>query len=173
MDDNDIIELYFNRNERAILETSNKYGRNCYSISFSILNNPGDAEECVNDSYLNVWNAIPPTKPVIFSAFLYKITRNLSLKRLRHNLAQKRNHDITVSFSELEAVLPDAQVSFTESIHMNLNTLISNFLRTEKPDARNVFIRKYWFFDSIKEISSRYGILCGMSYHNNYFFGDY
>lgn len=155
MEDFQIIALYFARNELAIAETGRKYGRLCFNIAHNILYNNEDSEECVNDTYLNTWNTIPPKKPSNFMAFLCKITRNLSLKRLNYNTAQKRNPELLVSFDELEAVLPDEQIQEQVS-DKEIGAAISRFLKTVSADSRNVFIRKYWFCDSIKTISERY-----------------
>ena len=156
MEDFKIIDLYFARNELAITETSNKYGRLCFSISHNILYNTEDSEECVNDTYLSAWKTIPPKKPNNFMAFICKITRNLSLKRLDYNMAQKRNPELIVSFEELEAVLSDNQIK--ENVeNQDISTAISKFLRNESADNRNVFLRKYWFCDSVKSISEKYG----------------
>ncbi len=152
MDDATIIELYFARNEQAIRETDNKYGKLCLHISKNILSNTQDAEECVNDTYLAVWNKIPPTRPERFSAFLCKIVRNLSLKKTEFANAGKRNRNATVSLEELEAVLPDrSRVHDVES--EELARAISRFLADEKETSRYVFIRRYFFFDSISEIA--------------------
>ena len=102
MDDLTIIELYFDRSEQAIDETDKKYGKLCRSLAGSILSSDEDAEECVSDAYLSVWNTIPPTRPNNFTAFLCRIVRNLSLKRLDYNTAQKRNGNVTVPLAELE-----------------------------------------------------------------------
>ena len=154
MEDLQIIELYFARNEIAIHETDKKYGKLCFSVANNILNHIEDANECVNDTYLGVWNAIPPTRPNSFVAFICRITRNLSLNRLSYNLAQKRNV-LIVSFNELEEVLPDNRIDLSVQDE-DLGRIISEFLKTEPTDERNVFIRKYWFFDSIRDISERY-----------------
>lgn len=155
MDDLKIIELYFKRNEQAIKETDAKYGKLCRSIAYNILNNLEDSEECVNDTYIGIWNAIPPTKPNNFMAFICKITRNLSLKRLEFMKREKRSADMLVSLEELEAVLPDEKCDVDMSDD-DIGKLISSFLHTQKEDSRNVFIRKYYFFDSITEIAKRY-----------------
>lgn len=155
MDDLKIIELYFKRNEQAIKETDAKYGKLCRSIAYNILNNLEDSEECVNDTYVGIWNAIPPTKPNNFMAFICKVTRNLSLKRLKFMKREKRSADMLVSLEELEAVLSDEN-SFADLNDEDIGKLISSFLRSQKDDSRNVFIRKYYFFDSITEIAKRY-----------------
>lgn len=155
MDDLKIIELYFERDEQAIRETDAKYGKLCRSIAYNILNNHEDSEECANDTYWGVWNAIPPTRPNNFMAFVCKIARNLSLKRLEFMKREKRSQAVLVSLEELEAVLPDDRIAPDVSDE-DLGKLISGFLRSQKKDARNVFIRKYYFFDSIGEIAERY-----------------
>ena len=155
MDDLIIIELYFARDEQAINETNIKYGKLCLHIAYNVLNNHLDSEECLNDTYLSVWNQIPPTRPNNFKAFLCKITRNLSLKRYTYNHAAKRNGLVEFSFSELENILPDHTYQ-SDLEDEYLGSLISEFLRSEKEDARNVFLRKYWFFDTIEEIAERY-----------------
>lgn len=155
MDDLRIIELYFARDEQAIKETDAKYGKLCRSIARNILNNEEDSEECVNDTYMGVWNAIPSVKPNNLMGFVCKITRNLSLKRLEAMTRQKRSSTITLSLDELSEILPDE--SIREGISdENITDLISGFLRKEKEIVRNVFIRKYYFFDSIGEIAKRY-----------------
>ncbi len=155
MDDSKIIELYFERNEQAIKETDVKYGKLCYRIAYNILSNREDSEECVNDTYMGAWNAIPPTRPDNFMAFLSKIARNLSLKRLEFLTREKRSAAVFLSLDELAAVLQDERFS-PEANDEYVGKLISAFLRNQKEDARNVFIRKYFFFDSIEEISVRY-----------------
>ena len=155
MDDQKIIDLYFDRNEQAITETDVKYGRLCHSIAYNILSNREDSEECVNDTYIGVWNAIPPTRPDNFMAFVCRITRNLSLKRLEFLKREKRSADVLLSLDELAAVLPDERYA-PDASDEDVGRLISQFLRTQKADVRNVFIRKYYFFDSVKEIAERY-----------------
>ena len=103
MNDQDIIALYFDRNEQAIAETDKSYGKACMQVSMNILQNRPDAEECVNDTYLKTWNAIPPTRPNSLCAFVCRIARNLSLSRLRDLRRQKRNQELTLSLDELEA----------------------------------------------------------------------
>jgi len=155
MDDSQIIELYFERNEKAIKETELKYGKLCFSIANNILNNESDTEECVNDTYLSIWNIIPPQRPNNFMAFISKITRNISLKRIEFNNAIKRSAYTIISLSELEDVLP-SKSNEPEIEDEMLGKLISDFLRNEKENARNVFIRKYWYFDTVADIAVRY-----------------
>lgn len=155
MDDIKIIELYFERNEQAITETDAKYGKLCKKIAFNILNNLEDSEECVNDTYAGVWNAIPPTRPNNFMSFVCKIARNLSLKRLEFMKRDKRSAGVLLSLEELAEVLPDERFA-PDVTDDDIGGLISRFLRSQKEDVRNVFVRKYFFFDSIKEIAERY-----------------
>lgn len=155
MDDLKIIELYFARSEQAIKETDKKYGKLCLGIANNILSNYEDSEECVNEAYLSTWNKIPPTRPNNFRAFICKIVRNLSLKKFEFNHALKRDQSLSVSLSELEEMLPDTCTT-SKMEYENLGQIISDFLHQEKEDARNVFIRKYYFFDSITDIAVRY-----------------
>lgn len=156
VDDRQIIELYFARDEQAIKETDVKYGKLCFRIAINILNDYEDSEECVNDTYLNTWNTIPPTRPNNFTAFLCRITRNLSLTRLDFNAAMKRATNAVVSFAELDELVSVESAPQGDMNAIDLGRLISNFLWREKPNARNVFIRKYYFFDSISDIAARY-----------------
>ncbi len=155
MDDLGIIDLYFARDEQAIKETDAKYGKLCHRIAYNILHNEQDSEECVNDTYVGVWNAIPPTRPKSLMAFVCRIARNLSLKRLESMSRQKRSGATLVSLDELAEVLSDESIASDVSDE-ELGRLISDFLRDQKADARNVFIRKYYFFDSVADIAARY-----------------
>ena len=156
MEDRAIIALYQTRNEQAIRETDAKYGKLCYQIAYNILSRHEDSEECVNDAYVGVWNAIPPAKPTHFRAFLCKITRNLSLKRLAYLRQEKRNRDLEVSLSDLEAILPDDRYA-PDLTNEEVCRAIESFLWLQKPEARCVFVRRYYFFDSVAEIAKRYG----------------
>ena len=157
MDDLQIIELYFARDEHAIKETDRKYGKLCFQVAKNLLFNNEDSEECVNDTYLTVWNKIPPTRPNNFIAFICKITRNLSLKRLEVSNAMKRSAGTIISMSELEKALPDQCIA-PDVEDEELGKLISAFLWSERELDRNVFLRKYWFFDSISDIAERYSL---------------
>lgn len=157
MDDLQIIELYFARDEHAIKETDRKYGKLCFRVAKNLLSNNEDSEECVNDTYLTVWNKIPPTRPSNFTAFICKITRNLSLKKMELSNAMKRSADAVISLSEIEATLPDDSIA--PSIEDGeIGKLISKFLWSEKELDRNIFLRKYWFFDSISDIAEQYSM---------------
>ncbi len=155
MDDLQIIELFFQRDERAIAETQAKYGDLCFHIVYNILNNHEDAEECVNDTYLNVWNTIPPAKPQSLKAFVCKIARNLALTRLKYNNRKKRSPDSLISLSDVE----DTLISTSADQHLldeEAGRVIDKFLREQKSDVRNVFLRRYWFGDSIDDIADRF-----------------
>ena len=156
MNDQKIVDLYFSRNERAIKETEIKYGRLCRRIAYNVLGHNEDAEECANDTYMGVWNTIPPEKPRNFTAFVCRIARNLALKRLESETRQKRSQATVISISELEEILPDESIA-ADVNDAEIGKAISRFLRNEKSDIRKVFIRKYYFFDSISEIAERYG----------------
>lgn len=155
MDDPSIIELYFGRDEQAIRETAAKYGALCFRVANNILGCREDAEESVNDAYLAVWNAIPPAKPDSLRAFICKVVRNHSLKRLEYNTAKKRLSGAVIPFAELEEMLTDGcpppDVSAEE-----LGKLIGIFLKTQSADARCVFVRRYWYFDKVSDIAKRY-----------------
>ena len=157
MQDQEIIDLYFERNEQAIKETAAKYGPYCNKIAYNILNDIFDAEECVNDTYLRVWNTVPPTVPNIFSAFLAKITRNLAIDKYNELHAQKREATSVGSLDELaECIGGDDFSSDLETAH--LGTAISTFLEAEKPLVRRIFIRKYFFEDTLSEIAKMHGM---------------
>lgn len=158
MEDSRIVKLYWQRDEAAISETEHKYGRFCYSIADRILQDHEDAEECVNDTWLGAWHAMPPHRPEILSAFLGKITRRLSLKKWRARTADKRGGgSVTVSMDELEDCIPSGR-SIDENLALSeLTEIINEFLKTLPPDERRVFLRRYWFYDSVSEISSRFG----------------
>ncbi|MDY5576283.1 MAG: sigma-70 family RNA polymerase sigma factor [Lachnospiraceae bacterium] len=156
MTDEEIISLYFSRSENAIHETAAKYGRLCTYVIKNILKDPADIDECVNDTYLGAWNSIPPSKPDVLSSYLCKIARNLALKKHEYLSAQKRNPEVLISLSELEECITDFNSSDIRYSDKELSVLINRFLRSQKQEARVVFIRRYWFNDSIKDICQRY-----------------
>lgn len=158
LDDEKIIALFEERNEMAITETKTKYGRYCNTIAYQILQNREDAEECENDTYLDAWNTIPPTRPRMLSIFLGTITRRISLDRLKRKTAEKRGGgEAMLSLHELEECIPSGK-SIDDTIHeKTLAKLISDFLRTLSEAESNIFLRRYWYFDSIDDICKRYG----------------
>ncbi len=157
MDDEKIIELYWTRQEKAILETKRKYGRYCYAVAYRILRNKQDAEECENDMYLNTWNLIPPAKPKVFSNFLGTITRRISLDRFRKYYADKRGGGETaISLNELEECVSTGKSLDEEIEERMLARAISDFLRTLPETEASVFIHRYWHFRSVSEIAKLY-----------------
>ncbi len=156
MEDYNIIDLYFKRDERAISETSEKYGKLCHNIASRIVGDHQAAEECVNDSYMALWQRIPPERPNSFCAFIVKIVRNISIRRLKYRLADKRNPEVLISLDELEEIIPDGE-SFKHIEDKELGSWISEFLYKEKEVTRNIFIRKYWYLDSVGDLSRKFG----------------
>ena len=156
MDDHQIIELYWNRSEDAITQTDHKYGAYCRTISMNILHNQQDAEECVSDAYLAVWNSIPPQRPLMFSAFLGKITRNISLHLWQKNHAAKRGGgDTGLILSELEECLSDARTLEDALDSRMIGRMLNSFLEILPQEQRVVFVWRYWYADSIEEIAAR------------------
>ncbi|MBQ3085472.1 MAG: sigma-70 family RNA polymerase sigma factor [Clostridia bacterium] len=159
MTDRELVALYWERDEQAIVETGKKYGGYCHSIAYHILNNHSDAEECVNDTYYSAWNCIPPHKPSLFSAFLGKITRNLSLNRYRASTAQKRGGGVVeITLEELGDCIA-AGKSLDEQIEgQALADCIDRFLRILPETERNLFLCRYWYFDSVKELCRQFDL---------------
>ncbi|MBQ4536927.1 MAG: sigma-70 family RNA polymerase sigma factor [Lachnospiraceae bacterium] len=157
MNDSDIIQLYWDRDQRALAATDRKYGRYCASIARNILKNPEDVEECVNDTYWKTWNAIPPNRPQILSAFLGKITRNLAFNKYKHNHAKKRGEgEATLVLEELAECVSGFDNVEQEIDRRELLEAIQTFLDTLSPEKRNLFICRYWYCDSISSIANRY-----------------
>ena len=158
MEDEKIIELFFARSETAIRELDSKYGKVCYSISYNILNNNLDAEECVNDAYLGTWNAIPPQRPNPLLAFVCKIVRNVSIMRHRTNTAMKRNSTYDISMNEIEeciAAFDDVEKAIEAK---TLAQMIESFLDTLTVENRVIFIRRYWFSNTYAQIAEHVGM---------------
>lgn len=157
MDDSKIIELYWQRNEAAISQTHEKYGRYCHSIAYNILYSNEDAEECVNDTYVKTWEAIPPARPTKFSAFIGKITRNLALDRYDESKAQKRDGGIIEALDELAECIPDPQ---SEEIADDgeLGEAINGFLASLSKRKRIIFMKRYWYCCSVKDIACDLGM---------------
>ena len=159
MDDAKIIQLYWDRDEQAIPAIADKYGSYCTSIAQNILGNREDAEECVNDTYFNAWNAMPPHRPNVLSAFLGKITRNLSLNRYKHNHSDKRGgSQTTVVLDEIAEFVSDTDSVEQEIDCRELVKAIDRFLDRLPADKRNIFVCRYWYFDSISDIANRFGM---------------
>ena len=158
MEDSKIIELYYARDERAIDETKSKYHGYLKTVSGNILKDSEDVAECVSDTYLGAWNAIPPARPNIFRAFLAKIARNLSLKKFRSLTAEKRGgSEVAASFDELSDSIADNK-SIDESLEIKeLERLIDIFLTGRNANDRKLFVCRYWYMDSIVDIAERFG----------------
>lgn len=159
MEDNEILDLYFERSEDAISETNNKYGKYCKYIANNILHNQQDVEECVNDTYIKLWNTIPPNRPKSLSAFLGKIVRNIALNKYERNNADKRGcGQVALVIDELNECIPNnINVEF-EIESITLTNILNQFLASLDVDKRKIFIRRYWYLNSIKDIAHSYGI---------------
>ena len=157
MEDTKIIELFFSRNEEAITQTDAAYGRRLFSLADNILRCPEDAEESVSDTYWKAWDTIPPQKPVHFFAYLAKICRHFAFGRLDRRNAAKRNAEVVSLTQEMESCIPDSRRD-TVLEAKELGRILSGFLRTLSPENRMVFLRRYWYVDTVAEIALRYGI---------------
>lgn len=159
MEDHEIIDLYWERSENAISATSEKYGSYCSAISFNILHNQQDVEECVNDTYMAAWNAMPPHRPNRLAVFLGRITRNLSLNRVKRDATAKRGLGQTVLvLSELEECISASGTVEQAMDEKLLLKAIEQFLYTQPNEKRNIFIRRYWYLTPVKEIAAGYGL---------------
>ena len=158
MNDEQIIELFWNRDETAITRTAEQYGSYCYSIAYRILHSKEDSEESVNDTYLQVWTAIPPKRPARFSVFLGKITRNISINRYRSRTTQKRGAgEYALALEELDHCLGGGTDPEQELFQEELKSYIDEFLSSLSMQERRVFIQRYWRFYSIREIAEQFG----------------
>lgn len=160
MEDSEIIRLFFERDESAIEQTRKKCGKFIYSTAFGILKSIPDAEECENDAYLAAWNSIPPNRPQALTPYIGKITRRIAINRLIKRNAGKRgggDRGAIIALDELEGVFDGSQSVEDALAGSQLSTLIDRFLRSLEQDERNIFMRRYWFADSIKDIAHRFG----------------
>lgn len=158
MEDDSIVNLYWARSENAISETSKKYGNYCYSIAYGILGNIEDADESVNDTYLDAWNSIPPHRPSILSTFLGKITRRISIDKWRGRTAEKRGGgEIVLVLEELSDCIPSSHCVEHEAEAAELAQRINDFVLSLSPMDRRVFICRYWYLDPISDIAKRFG----------------
>ena len=159
MQDEDIINLYFARDQRAITETDAKYGHYCYQVAARILNDHQDAEETVNDTWLRVWNSIPPCRPAILKLYLARTTRNLAFDRYRSQTTQKRGGgEMQLALEELGDCIGCSESIDDALTIAELTASIHTLLQTLPPRHRCVFIRRYFFVEPIEQISVRYGI---------------
>ncbi len=156
MDDSKIVELFYARSEQAIMELSMKYGGIFKKVARNILNDPLDAEECVNDAYLGAWNTIPPQKPDPLLAYICRIVRNLATMKYHANTAIKRNSFYDTALDELEDCLASPADVDEELSAKELSHLLDCFLDTLEEKNRVMFVRRYWYSDSIPDIASRF-----------------
>lgn len=158
MEDKAIIDLYFARSERAISETSVKYGGFCYSIAYNILSNREDSEESVNDTYLAAWNNIPPRHPAVLGAFLGKMTRYISLNRWKHNAAKKRGGgSVELALEELEACVSAGDATVQQFARKEITRCVNRVLEGLPKTERQVFMCRYWYLDSLEVICANFG----------------
>ena len=152
MEDRKIVELFWLRDESAISETKQKYSRMLNSIAFSMLKNKSDAEECENDTYLAAWNSMPENRPEYLSAYLGRIIKNISVRKIRQRTALKRDSGYLECIDELSDI---SSIESTESAfdEKELARHISDFLRSTDEEKRLIFIRRYWYCDSISDIA--------------------
>jgi RNA polymerase sigma-70 factor (ECF subfamily) len=160
MRDDEIVTLYWKRDERAIKETKNEYGRYLFKIATNILADLEDSRESVNDTYLAAWNSIPPQRPSVLSTYLGKLTRRISIDLFRKkNREKRRSSEYALSLNELEECIPGGSMPEDEVEVKLLAKSINDFLRMQPEEARNLFVGRYYFLDSLKDVA-RY---CGMS----------
>lgn len=158
MEDQKIVELFFDRSELAIEKTREKYGALCAWVAGNMLSDPQDVEECVNDAMLALWNAIPPAKPQLLGAFAARVTRNQARNRFTYQAAQKRDMAQRLPLAELEPYLADSRDVELEVQGRELTRCIERFLQTLDGESRNMFLRRYWFFDSVEQIAAGFGV---------------
>lgn len=158
MDDSDIVGLFLDRDEKAIEETDKKYRKYCRTVAYNILRDGHDADEAVNDTYLGAWNSIPPNVPEDLRTFLAKITRNICLKKLRGDNALKRgNGEIHLIYDEISEFTAAPKSVESDIETKELTEIINEFLYSLSDTKRNLFIRRYWYFDDMAKLSERFG----------------
>ena len=154
MEDREIIALFWARSQEAIRETARKYGAYCGTIIRRVLGDGRDAEECLNDTWLGAWNAMPPQRPNRLNVFLGRIARNLALDRYDYNHAAKRSGSFDQLLSELNECIPYSRDDFAR---MELTQILNSFFRTLPEAHRNLFLRRYWYADSVEAVALRLG----------------
>lgn len=158
MDDSKIVQLFWDRNETALSATEKKHGNRCRSVAENILGSRVDAEDCVNDSYLKLWEQIPPNRPRLLGAYLCRIVRNTAIDMLKGKLADKRgNGKSALVFDELEEIIPDKSTVERTYESKELLARIEDFLKLEPVRERRIFILRYWYGCGVSEIAKRYG----------------
>lgn len=159
MDDQRIISLYFKRDEQAIADTAQKYGKYCFSVAKNILPNEQDCEECVNDTYNKAWNSIPPQSPVNFKLFLAKITRNLALDKLKYESRQKRGlGESVLALEEIGEIVSDGESIMDALEKKALSEAINRFLRAIPERDCDIFVSRYFYIESTKKIAQKYSL---------------
>ncbi len=158
MNDEQILKLYWERSEMAISETEKKYGRYCYSIAYQILSDEEDVKEVLNDTYLKVWNTIPPQRPSILKSYVGMISRQLALNLYEKHHTQKRGGQVLLVLDELAECIPDRNSSADISENLALSDVLNRFLWALPQKTRNIFVRRYWYMSSIAEIAEDFSM---------------
>ena len=158
MNDASIIKLHFERNEKAVEEMKSSYEKLCFYIAGNILSQKEDQEECVNSAYMDVWSSIPPNKPDNLKTYLCRLVKNCALNRLKYNTAAKRNQDFSVSLDELSECIADGRDIEETVSDEQLGRAISEFLRKQPEKYRKVFVRRYWYSETVEDIAEFYGM---------------
>ncbi|MCT4543655.1 MAG: sigma-70 family RNA polymerase sigma factor [Vallitalea sp.] len=159
MSDEEIIELFHKRSEKAIQETKLKYQGYCFRIAQNIVSNEQDAHECINDTYLRIWNSIPPHRPSCLRAFISRIVRNIAIDRYRKMTALKRSGtELSLVFDELEETIPSSETPETKYEEGFMKKAISEFLHSLSKEHRIIFVRRYYYSDSIKVIAESFNV---------------
>ncbi len=159
MSDEEIVSLYWDRDEKAIDITDRKYGRHLYTIAYNILRDHPDSEECLNDTYLGAWNSIPPNRPTAFFAFLSKITRNTAIRKFRHASASKRiPSELTVSLDELDDCLPFEASEEEKYLVRRLAEILNSYLRSLSDRQVFIFVCRYYYYDTVASIAKMLGL---------------
>ena len=156
MEDANIIQMYWDRDQSAIQESDQKYGRYCFAVATRILDSREDSQECVNDTWHNAWRAIPPEKPSVLRSFFGRITRNLALDRYAYNNAQKRNARLETAMDEYWECIPNGEMLPEDRIA--LKDLINRFLASLDKQTRIIFLQRYWYICTAKEIARNVGL---------------
>ena len=162
MDDRRIVDLYWERSQTAISETADRYGGYCYTIAYNILRDDGESQECVNDTWLRAWQSMPPERPVRLGAYLGRITRRLALDRWRWQRRDKRGGgQVELALTELQSCLPAVDETLQAAESLLLTQVLDWFLASLSAQARLIFMQRYWYLLSVKEIAKEQG--CGES----------
>ena len=158
MTDEAIVKMLFERSEKSISEIDKKYGRKCRSIAVSVLGNEQDAEECVNDAYLGVWNSIPPENPKPFSTFLFRILRNISMNKKRASKRQKRDSAYSEALDEIAETFASSETVERALESKDIQRLLREFLLSLDKESRSIFVSRYWFMENSRVIAAKLGI---------------